>query len=85
MKKETAMQQLVNELEQTIKNPENALLNDGMIDGLRSVLILIKTDFFGDSLLLKEKQQIIEAAKNFSNNPGEAENYFNITYNQPNH
>lgn len=80
----TAMQELVDELQQSIDHPEHPFYTFDVRQGLKMVLMFITTDFFGDSLLLKERQQIIEAAKNFSNSPGEAENYFNITYGNEN-
>lgn len=80
----TAMQELVDELQQSIEHPEHPFYTFDVRQGLKMVLMFITTDFFGESLLEKEKKQIIEAAKNFANDAQEAENYFTITYNQSN-
>lgn len=77
----TALQQLIDELDQVIEHPENhSFISVEKIQAFKIMKVMIETDFFGKSFLDIERQQIIEAFNNGSSEEGEATNYYNITY-----
>jgi hypothetical protein len=78
----TALQQVVDELDSVIDNPNRyEFISDEKLAAFKIMKVMIETDFFGKSFLDIERHQIIEAFKNGSNEEGEAEKYYELTYN----
>lgn len=74
--KQTAMQILRDELTNTIELENNPMMNDERKLMLRVIQIFIDDE----NLIEMEKNQIIEAALNFTNDKKEAEQYYSVTY-----
>lgn len=72
----TAMQILRDELTNTIELENNPMMNDERRLMLRVIQIFIDDE----NLIEVEKNQIIEAALNFSNDKSSAEQYYSVTY-----
>ena len=75
MNNKTAMRRLVDEIDLMLQEQPDWLRTGTIETGLKAVRYHIL-----DSMLDQEKDQIIEAFKNASNEPGEAEKYYEITY-----
>lgn len=74
--KQTAMQILRDELTNTIELDNNPMMTDE-----RKLMLRVIQIFIDDENLIEiEKNQIVEAALNFSNDKNEAEQYYAITY-----
>lgn len=75
MTNKTAMRSLLDEID-IILNDQPDWIKSGTIEtGLKAMRYHIL-----DAMLDQERDQIIEAFKNASNQPGEAENYYAQTY-----
>jgi hypothetical protein len=78
----TALQLIMQEIDEVISSPDRyKFVSEEKIAAFKIMKVMIETDFFGKSFIDIERQQIIEAFKNGSNQEGEAEKYYEITYN----
>lgn len=78
----TALQQIIEEIDSVIESPDRfEFISEEKIAAFKIMKVMIETDFFGKSFIEIEKHQIIEAFKNGSPDEGEAEKYYQITYN----
>lgn len=75
MNNKTAMRQLVNDIDMMLVDQPEWIRSGTIETGLKAVRYYIL-----DAMIDLEKGQIIEAFKNASNEPGEAEKYYDITY-----
>jgi hypothetical protein len=72
----TALNVLLNDIDKTLEDENNPMMNEER----RLMLRVIKFFVEDNELLQLEKNQIIEAALNFTNSKEEAEKYYHATY-----
>ena len=70
------MQTLLDDINLTLQDKDNPLLTEERI----LMLNIIRFFIMDEELIEKEKQQIIEAVLNFTNDKKEAEKYYKMTY-----